>query len=71
MKCIRRHNRLGTKGLTYGQVKAIAHSSLDPKINGHALFANYCDNIAIEAHLFKIAQAISNRKYKDKKNKLV
>lgn len=64
-KCVRKFKRLGLKGVTYGQIKAIAQSVLRPPwIRG--LFCN-CNDIAVEAHLYKIHQAKTNKKKYNRK----
>lgn len=65
IKCVRYNTRYGTKDLTYGQVKAIAQSSLN--CGGRAIFNTREDNLAIEAHRFKILKAKTKRRYNRQK----
>lgn len=68
IKCVRRFNRLGLVGVSYGQIKAIAQSCMSQgPYATRGLFCNRND-VAVEAHLFKIQQAKLLRQYKDKKN---
>jgi len=64
-KCVRRFKRLGLKGVTYGQIKAIAQSVTKPPWI-RRLFLN-CNDTAVEAHLYKIHQAKTNKKRYNRK----
>jgi hypothetical protein len=67
IKCVRRNKRLGTKGITYGQIKAIANNCMSAPIAIRGLFGNRND-VAVEAHIYKIQQALTKRRY-NRKNK--
>jgi hypothetical protein len=65
IKCVRRSKRFGLKNVTYGQIKTIAQSVMGyPPIR--RLFCNRND-VAVEAHLYKIQQARTKRRYNRKK----
>ena len=53
-----------TKAKTYGQIKALANSFHKHKIVG---MYDKTTNIGIEAHLYKIEQAKTKKRYKRKK----
>ncbi len=59
-KCLRRFKRQGLGRLTYGQVKFYAH--LMVKGFSIPLFADRRDNFAIEAHIYKMELAKSNKR---------
>lgn len=64
MKCVKRVKNRGFKGMTYGQIKARAHSFYKYGIVG-LYFENseiWGCNTAIESHLFKIQRALTNNR---------
>jgi hypothetical protein len=69
MKCIRKNDRLGLPPkVTYGQVKAVAHSFNRP-YGMMAMRADHRFNIGVEAHLQKIIDAKNFAKYRKAKER--
>lgn len=64
-KCVKRIKNTGFKGMTYGQIKARAQSFRKHGIVGVYWSDDYPRvNTAIEAHLHKIIEARTNKRYK-------
>lgn len=68
-KCVRRSQTCPQKVKTYGQIKATAHSFLKHKIMG--LHSDWRVNIAVEAHVYKIEQARTKKRYNRAEGKRV
>lgn len=59
-KCARRAKAMPSRIKTRGQIKALAQSFKKNKIVG---FYDRRTNVAVEAHLYKIERAETNRKF--------
>lgn len=64
IKCARKAKRFPSKQFSYGQIKALAQS-----FHKHKFVRLYDKrtNVAVEAHLFKIEQAETNRRFYNRK----
>jgi hypothetical protein len=62
IKCVRHAKRFPARSKTFGQIKALAHSFKKYSIVG--LSREHTVNIGVEAHLYRIEQALTKRRYK-------